>query len=89
MNNKQPLINEDGEVRELQAEDFAQFKPADQVLPEPLLKKLRGQRGPQKTPTKVQVTLRLSPEVDNYFRGTGKGWQSRIDDILKNYVAEH
>lgn len=29
-----------------------------------------GQRGPQKTPTKKLVSLRLSPEVLSYFRGT-------------------
>ena len=84
-----PLINEDGEVRELNAEDFARFKPASEMLPDALYKKLRGQRGPQKAPTKVQVTLRLSPEVEAYFRSTGKGWQSRIDDVLKTYVAQH
>ena len=86
---QQPLINNDGEVRELQVKDFAQFKPASEVLPDELYKKLRGQRGPQKAPTKVQVTLRLSPEVEAYFRSSGKGWQSRIDDVLKTYVSQH
>ena len=48
-----------------------------------------GQRGAQKAPTKVATTLRLSPEVDAYFRATGKGWQTRIDAALKEWIADH
>ena len=46
------------------------------------MKRLRGQRGPQKTATKCQVTLRLDPEVIDFFKASGKGWQSRINDTL-------
>lgn len=46
------------------------------------MRRQRGQRGPQKTETKCQVTLRLDPEVIDFFKSTGKGWQSRINDTL-------
>jgi dihydrolipoamide dehydrogenase len=39
-------------------------------------------RGPQKAPTKTLVSLRLSPEVINHFKATGRGWQTRIDSTL-------
>ena len=39
-------------------------------------------RGPQKTPTKVAVSIRLSPEVVQHFKAKGPGWQARIDDAL-------
>jgi uncharacterized protein (DUF4415 family) len=42
----------------------------------------RGKRGPQKTPTKKLVSLRLSPEVIDHFKATGPGWQTRIDGAL-------
>lgn len=45
-----------------------------------------GQRGPQKSPTKKQVSLRLSPEVIAHFKATGKGWQTRIDETLKKAI---
>jgi uncharacterized protein (DUF4415 family) len=45
-----------------------------------------GQRGPQKSPTKKQVSLRLSPEVVAHFKSTGKGWQTRIDETLKKAI---
>lgn len=48
-----------------------------------------GQRGPQRRPTKVSTTLRLSPEVVAYFKAQGRGWQTRIDEALKEWVAEH
>jgi uncharacterized protein (DUF4415 family) len=42
----------------------------------------RGKRGSQKAPTKKLVSLRLSPEVIEYFKATGPGWQTRIDGAL-------
>lgn len=38
---------------------------------------------------KQAVSIRLSPEVMHFFKANGKGWQSRIDDALKEYIASH
>lgn len=83
----QYLIDEDGEVRELTEADMAAFRPIGDVLPE--LAKIIPKRGKQKTPTKERVTIRLSPEVVEYFRDSGEGWQTRLDDALKAYIADH
>ncbi len=48
-----------------------------------------GQRGPQRAPTKVPTTLRLDPEVLAAFKATGRGWQTRINDALKEWIATH
>lgn len=48
--------------------------------------RLRGQRGPQKTPTKQQVSLRLDPKVVAYFKSQGPGWQTRINQALRELV---
>jgi uncharacterized protein (DUF4415 family) len=85
MVNRLPLIDDDGEVRELTAEDFTHFKPAVEVLPASLLKKL-GVRGRQKTPTKERITIRLSADVVTAFRATGDGWQTRMDAALKEWL---
>jgi uncharacterized protein (DUF4415 family) len=37
-------------------------------------------------PTKQQVTLRIDRDVLEYFRSTGKGWQSRINNVLRAYM---
>jgi len=84
MRKRKPLTDKDGEVRELTAEDFAAMRPTAEVLPE-LAKfwRKRGKRGPQKTPTKQQVTLRLDRDVVDRFRATGPGWQRRMNDVLR------
>ena len=38
-------------------------------------------RGPQKLPLKVPVSIRLSPDVIEYFKSQGKGWQTKINNI--------
>jgi uncharacterized protein (DUF4415 family) len=48
----------------------------------------RGKRGPQKTPTKKLVSLRLSPEVIEHFKSTGRGWQTRIDGALLESIKK-
>ncbi len=41
---------------------------------------------PVEAETKEQITLRLDPDVLRHFRSTGKGYQSRINAVLKSYV---
>jgi len=90
MSKRAPLIDADGEVRELMAEDLKKFRPAQEVLPLDLQETLGiRRRGPQKAPTKALTTIRLSAEVVAYFKQSGSGWQSRLDGVLKDYVAEH
>jgi len=61
-------------------EDFERARPAAEVLPRSLLRKVRG---PQKAPTKERITIRLSRDVLERFRAGGPGWQSRIDRALR------
>jgi len=63
------------------ATDFAKAKPFNEVFPN-----LRRGRGPNKAPTKEQVTLRLNRAVLEYFKREGRGWQSRINDALEKVV---
>lgn len=39
--------------------------------------------------SKEQVTLRLDAEVLETFRATGSGWQTRINDVLKDWAKHH
>ena len=52
----------------------------------------RALRRPGRPPmdvTKERITIRLSPEVVEAFRATGKGWQTRMDGALKEWLREH
>jgi uncharacterized protein (DUF4415 family) len=90
---KKSLVGKGGEVRELTREDMQAIQLASEVLPIELLsilpKRKVGQRGVQKKPTKVAVTLRYSREVMDYFKATGAGWQVRVDDALKEWIKKH
>ena len=77
------------DVPEWTDEEIANARPAIEVLPEIVEEYRRRTRGQQKEPTKEQVSIRLSPEVLEFFRATGSGWQSRIDDVLKEHVGKH
>ncbi len=90
---KKPLIGKDGEVRELTRADMRAFKPAAEVLPPKLLaalpKRRRGQRGPQKAPVKLATTVRFDAEVLAAFKTTGRGWQTRMNNALKEWLKGH
>ena len=48
---------------------------------------LRVVRGrPKLANAKKLVSVRYSPEVLEYFKATGEGWQSRMDGVLRQYV---
>jgi uncharacterized protein (DUF4415 family) len=67
-------------------EDFARARPAREVLPH-IVAAYPRRRGKQIEPTKVPVSIRLNPEVVEYFKTQGSGWQSRINEVLEEYVA--
>jgi uncharacterized protein (DUF4415 family) len=51
------------------------------------LRALRGR--PKSENKKMLVSVRYSPEVIEYFKSTGDGWQSRMDGVLLNYITRH
>ena len=48
---------------------------------------LRGR--PKSENKKLLVSVRYSQEVVEFFKSTGDGWQSRMDGVLRQYVASH
>lgn len=55
---------------------------------EALEKRRQGERGPQKTATKVPVTIRLDRRVVDHFKASGKGWQTRLNQALVDLVSK-
>jgi len=79
-----PADKELGEIPEIPREFFEE----GQLYRDGKPVERRG-RGSQKAPTERLLSLRLSPEVIKYFQSTGKGWQTRINDVLRKYVETH
>jgi len=70
----------------LREREFANMKPLREVFPdlaEFSARRKRGQRGPQKSPTKKPITLRIDPDVLASYKATGPGWQSRMNEALR------
>jgi uncharacterized protein (DUF4415 family) len=82
-------IEADPEARLLTAADFARMRPASESLPPEMWQKLTRHRGAQKEPVKERITIRLSKNVLARFRATGKGWQTRMDEVLQEWAAAH
>lgn len=79
-----PTDQEDAIIKQGIAED-----PDTYELSKEAFKRLKPVGRPVSDVTKDRITIRLSHEVTEYFRATGKGWQTRIDEALKEYVATH
>jgi uncharacterized protein (DUF4415 family) len=39
-----------------------------------------------RTENKRQVTMRIDADILDYFKGQGRGWQSRMNAVLRGYV---
>jgi uncharacterized protein (DUF4415 family) len=89
MKNSLPLIDEEGEVRELTLDDLRHFRPAAEVLPPDLLQglvtlKKRGR--PAGSGQTEQVAIRVSSEALAKWRSSGKGWQTRAAALLAQHA---
>lgn len=49
---------------------------------------VRQGRGKQVAPTKVLTTIRLDADVLAWFRATGAGYQTRINDTLRASIKK-
>lgn len=38
---------------------------------------------------KISTTIRLSRDVIDYFKAGGRGWQTRIDDALREWIERN
>lgn len=68
----QPLIDDNGEVRELTDADFVGASRGRPPMPEE-----------QK---KERVTMYLDKEILLHFREGGKGWQTRVNEKLREVL---
>jgi len=69
------------------AQELEQFKPFEESdLPSEFKNAVRKGRPPQEV-HKIPVSIRLSAEVVEHYRATGKGWQTRIDEDLKATIS--
>lgn len=85
-------IAADPDTRELDDEWFSQARPASEVMPpevyaELVAKRPRGR--PKAEEPKVFTAIRLDADLLAAFKATGKGWQTRMNAALRQYLSDH
>jgi uncharacterized protein (DUF4415 family) len=53
------------------------------------LRESRGAGRPKKEKPKVSTTIRLDADIVKTFKKTGAGWQTRMNNALREWVATH
>lgn len=61
------------------------FERADEFLGAKLVRRGR----PKAEETKLALTVRYDAEVVTAFKATGKGWQTRMNAALKDWLKTH
>ena len=70
---REPLVGEDGEVREITMDDLHFARLGRPPLPSELRKK--------------RVTMMLDPDVIERLKADGKGWQTRANALLRDALG--
>jgi uncharacterized protein (DUF4415 family) len=58
-------------------------------LPELREKLAARRRGAQKAPTKVPTTIRFDADVLAELKASGRGWQTRVNDAVREWLKTH
>ena len=61
------------------------FERADEYVGNKLVRRGR----PRTDSPKVALTVRYDAEVVEAFKATGKGWQTRMNDALRDWLKSH
>ena len=73
-----------GQARIVGRGEFAAVHTPEQIMAR------RGRPvGSVKADAKVAVKLRLDPDVLAALRATGRGWQTRVNDTMRDWVSRH
>lgn len=70
----------------LSDEQLANMQPISHF---PELARLVKRGRPVSESPKKPVQIRLSPEIVSAFKETGRGWQTRINNALLDWLKEH
>jgi uncharacterized protein (DUF4415 family) len=86
---KRPPPPEDyDELPELTDEEIKELRPAREWFAEHGIPMPKPIGRPKAKTTKQSVTVRFDPEVVNYFKSGGPGWQTRMNAVLLKEVRK-
>ncbi len=71
----------------IEPEDDEDSPDASQLMREAITQRRAGR--PAGSGNKEQVAIRFDKDILEAFRGTGRGWQTRMNEALKEWLKEH
>jgi len=72
------------------SEAFSAGEVVPQLFSQETSQRLLKPRGrPRSAFPKERINIRLSHEVITYFKADGEGWQTRIDNALRQYIDDY
>lgn len=95
-NSPKPLASMDAEMEQFAAnvlESIRQAKRGEFAhvhTPETIMARRRGRPvGTSKPNAKVQTAIRFDADVLAALKATGKGWQTRVNDAMREWIRSH
>ncbi|MEP6740984.1 MAG: BrnA antitoxin family protein [bacterium] len=76
-----------GRLASMKDEDI-DFSDIPEITPEMFARAIR-RRNFEAIPCKKQLTLRVDSDVVDWYKKQGKGYQTRINSLLRAYMKEH
>jgi uncharacterized protein (DUF4415 family) len=82
-----PTVEDDTQINAGIAADPDTFELSDAAFNR--LTPMRGRGRPLGSGEKVQMTVRFDAEIIDTFKSTGEGWQTKMNDALKDWLKTH
>ncbi len=80
-----PTEEEDAQINRGIEQDPDTYVPSDEQFAK---MRRRAGRPPLDSP-KVQLTVRYDADIVERFKATGDGWQTRMNDALRDWLRDH
>ena len=80
---------EEDNIEELEDAFFENARPLKEVFPALAEYSHKKLGRPKKLHPKREVKLRIDPNVLESFKATGRGWQTRMNAVLKAWAQQH
>jgi uncharacterized protein (DUF4415 family) len=69
-------------------DDEIDLSDVEEIAPEQFAQAV-VRRGLKPAPKKQQITLRVDSDVIKWFKSRGRGYQTKINDLLRAYMNAH